>query len=54
VSGQHARILQDPQETFRFSIVDLNSRNGNVREPAAGGRHGDHQSGDLIQFRPRT
>jgi S1-C subfamily serine protease len=28
VSKEHARIIQDAGETFRFSIVDLNSRNG--------------------------
>jgi serine protease Do len=28
VGRQHARILQDPADKYRFSIVDLNSRNG--------------------------
>ena len=28
VGRQHARILQDPAEKYKFSIVDLNSRNG--------------------------
>lgn len=28
VGRQHARILQDPGDRYKFSIVDLNSRNG--------------------------
>jgi serine protease Do len=28
VGRQHARILQDPADRYKFSIVDLNSRNG--------------------------
>jgi serine protease Do len=52
VSGQHARILQDPQETFRFSIVDLNSRNGTFvnRQRVVG--TATISSGDLIQLGP--
>ena len=28
VGRQHARILRDPADKYRYSIVDLNSRNG--------------------------
>src|SRR5262249_27178770 len=52
VSGQHARILQDPQEAFRFSIVDLNSRNGTFvnRQRVVG--TATIGPGDVIQLGP--
>jgi S1-C subfamily serine protease len=52
VGKQHARILQDPANRFRFSIVDMNSRNGTyVNQRRVQGTM-TLNPGDMIQLGP--
>lgn len=52
VGRQHARILQDPGDPLKYSIVDLNSRNGTFlnRQRVLGTAALSH--GDVIQLGP--
>jgi serine protease Do len=52
VGRQHARILQDPTDQFRFSVVDLNSRNGTFvnRQRVVG--PATLTPGDIVQLGP--
>jgi serine protease Do len=52
VGRQHARILRDPADPFKYSLVDLNSRNGTFlnRQRVVGTAALTH--GDVIQLGP--
>ena len=52
VGRQHARIVQDPGDPLRFSVIDLNSRNGTFvnRQRIVG--TAAVTSGDTLQFGP--
>jgi S1-C subfamily serine protease len=52
VSKEHARIIQEPGEPFRFSIVDLNSRNGTFVNGQRVSGTAALSPGDRIQLGP--
>src|SRR5689334_23223390 len=49
---QHARILQDPGDRYKFSIVDLNSRNGTYLNKQRVVGTAAITPGDIIQLGP--
>jgi serine protease Do len=52
VGRQHARILQDPGDRYKFSIVDLNSRNGTYLNKQRVVGTAAITAGDIIQLGP--
>ncbi|MEO5823510.1 MAG: trypsin-like peptidase domain-containing protein [Vicinamibacteraceae bacterium] len=52
VGRQHARILQDPADKYRFSIVDLNSRNGTYINKQRVVGTAALSPGDIVQLGP--
>jgi hypothetical protein len=52
VGRQHARILQDPGDRYKFSIVDLNSRNGTYLNKQRVVGTAAISPGDIIQLGP--
>ena len=52
VGRQHARILQDPGDRYKFSIVDLNSRNGTYLNKQRVVGTAAITPGDIIQLGP--
>lgn len=52
VGRQHARILQDPADKYRFSIVDLNSRNGTYINKQRVVGTAALAPGDIVQLGP--
>ncbi len=52
VGRQHARILQDPGDPFKFSLVDLNSRNGTFINKQRVGGPATLTAGDVVQLGP--
>ena len=52
VGRQHARILQDPGDRYKFSIVDLNSRNGTYVNKQRVVGTAAITTGDIIQLGP--
>ncbi len=52
VGRQHARLLQDPTDKFKFSIVDLNSRNGTFVNRQRVSGTAALVPGDVVQLGP--
>jgi serine protease Do len=52
VGRQHARILQDPADRYKFSIVDLNSRNGTYINKQRVVGTAALAPGDIVQLGP--
>ncbi len=52
VGRQHARILQDPADRYKFSIVDLNSRNGTYINKQRVVGTAALAAGDIVQLGP--
>jgi serine protease Do len=52
VGRQHARILQDPADRYKFSIVDLNSRNGTYVNKQRVVGTAALMPGDIVQLGP--
>ncbi len=52
VGRQHARILQDPGDKYKFSIVDLNSRNGTYINKQRVVGTSALAPGDIVQLGP--
>jgi serine protease Do len=52
VGRQHARLVQDPGDRYRFTIIDLNSRNGTYVNHQRIVGSAAVAPGDVIQFGP--
>jgi S1-C subfamily serine protease len=52
VGRQHARLLQDPVDKFKYSIVDLNSRNGTFVNRQRVSGTAALTPGDIVQLGP--